>query len=86
MEVALAIAFGSLFAALVPLWATWVTTKGRSDEDYTRRLEQRLRDTDQRLDDCQRELERALDTIKELRDENLDLMRRVMKANGGQSA
>lgn len=70
MEVAIAI--GALVASIVPLWATWVTTRARSDRDYTRTLEERYAS-------AQRDLERALETVRELRDENLDLMRRLMK-------
>ena len=81
MEVA--IALGALVAALVPLWATWVTVHKRTEGDYTRSLEQRLRDTEARLSVAQKEAEALAATIAELRGENLDLLRRLMRANGG---
>lgn len=80
MEVA--IGLGAVIAALVPLWATWITVKGRSEIDYTRALEQRLRDASHDLAAC-RENTRALrDQIVELKNENLDLLRRLMRGNG----
>lgn len=81
MEVA--IALGALVAALVPLWATWVTVNRRTEADYTRSLEQRLRDAEARLAVAQREAEALSETIAELRTENLDLLRRLIKQNGG---
>ena len=77
MEVA--IGLGALVAALVPLWATWVTVRKRSEVDYTRSLEQRIRDNETRLAACTHELHARDETIKELRSENLDLLRRLMK-------
>lgn len=62
-------------AAIVPLWATWITARKRSEGDYTRALEQRLRDAEQRL--AAEEKANA-----ELRAENVDLMRRLFRANG----
>lgn len=81
MEVAIAV--GALIAALVPLWATWITVRQRTEADYTRGLEQRLRDTEARLAACQNVVDDLTETIAELRGENLDLLRRLMKANGG---
>ena len=79
---AVAIALGALVAAIVPLWATWVTVHKRTEADYTRSLEQRLRDTETRLAVAQKEAEALTETIADLRGENLDLLRRLMKANG----
>ena len=36
-------------------------------------------DGEERYASAQRDLERALETVRELRDENLDLLRRLMK-------
>lgn len=74
MEVA--IGLGMAVAAIAPLWALLITFRSRSDADYTRGLEQRL-------EKAQREAEALTATLAELRDENLELMRRVMRQNGG---
>ena len=76
---AVAIGLGALIAALIPLWATWITVRGREEADYTRSIEQRLRDAETRLAACQREVDALTATVAELRSENIDLLRRLMK-------
>jgi hypothetical protein len=73
------IGLGALLAALVPLWATWMTVRARSEYDYTRALEQRLKDAEKRLEACEQVGKEMVETIAELRSENLDLMRRLVR-------
>lgn len=77
---AVAIGLGMAVAAIAPLWATWILYRARSDTDYRVGLEARLRDTENRLAQAQRDAEALTATIAELRGENIDLMRRLMKA------
>jgi hypothetical protein len=72
VSVSVAIAVGALIASLAPLGAMWVTLKHSSNADYETSMERRIA----RLE---KDLEACTARVRELQEENLQLMRRILK-------
>lgn len=69
----IAIAIGTLIAALAPLYAMYYTLKHQADESYEQQLERRVADADKRLETLQSRNEI-------LERENVRLMRELFKS------
>jgi hypothetical protein len=67
-----AIAVGALIAALAPLVAMYLTLKHTTAVDHDSAQERRITRLEQDLEDCHRR-------SAELQEENLQLMRRILK-------
>ena len=68
----LAIALGSLAISLATIIISWIAFKQKVDHEYVDGIENRLHRCEEEMRKCHEERQR-------LRDENIDLMRRLIK-------
>ena len=82
-----AVPLGALIVSLATLVFTSVNVRQRATEAHVDAVERGIREeltaVKQKLAGCEEDRLRYLGDLKSLRDENLDLMRKLVRANGG---
>ena len=82
-----AVPFGALVVSLATLVFTGLSLRQRATEAHVDAVERGIRDdlasVKEKLRGCEEDRLRYLGDLKSLRDENLDLMRKLVRANGG---
>lgn len=76
------LAIGLAFATFI---ATQVDMRRRAKSDYTEQLEHRMQQCEKSRAEQDVLITRQTDQIRELRDENFDLMKRVLRLENGKS-